>query len=279
MITISAFADEIGPNLDLQMNTCEAHGVKCIDVRGIDGVNVSKMTLAQVAEYKRRLDDRGFTVPCIGSPIGKIRMDEDFDAHIDLLKHCFDVARAFGTRLIRGFSFYPSQGAKIADERDAVMERMQGMVAAAEAADCVFMHENEKAIYGATPAGVKDMFATIAGAHFKGIFDPANYVEEGIAPYDDGWTEGLAELTDYLHIKDKIPGEEACTPAGTGQGQFPEIFADLARRNWSGYATLEPHLAQAGQFTGFTGPDLFAKAADALKAVCDTAGIPYRTYD
>ena len=279
MITISAFADEIGPDLDLQMDVCQAEGVKCIDVRGIDGTNVSKMTLAQVADYTRRLDDRGFTVPCIGSPIGKIRMDEDFGEHMDLLKHCFDVAAGFGTRLIRMFSFYPSEGANIADERDAVMGRMAAMVDAARAADCVLMHENEKAIYGAKPDGIKDLFATVTGANFKGIFDPANFVEEGIAPYDDGWTQGLAELTDALHIKDKTPGEPACTPAGTGMGQFAEIFADLAERNWSGFATLEPHLAAAGQFAGFTGPDLFAKAVNALKGLCDNAGIVYRTYE
>ncbi len=279
MITISAFADEIGPELDLQMDTCAAQGVMCIDVRGIDETNVSKMTLDQVADYKRRLDDRGFTVPCIGSPIGKIRMDEDFDEHMALLKHCFDVADGFGTRLIRMFSFYPSEGADIASERDAVMDRLSAMVAAAEAADCVLLHENEKAIYGAKPDGVKDIFATIKSPNFQGIFDPANFVEEGIAPYADGWTQGLADLTHYLHIKDKTPGEPACTPAGTGHGQFPEIFADLAVRDWSGYATLEPHLAAAGQFKGFTGPALFAKAVAALKALCETAGIPYRTYD
>lgn len=279
VITISAFADEIGPDLDLQMDTCAAQGVKCIDVRGIDGLSVAKMTLEQVAGYKRRLDDRGFAVPCIGSPIGKIRMDEDFDEHMDLLKHCFEVADGFGTRLIRIFSFYPSEGANIADQRDAVMERVGAMVAAAKAADCVLLHENERAIYGAKPDGVKDLFATIKSPNFKGIFDPANFVAEGIAPYDEAWTQGLAELTDYFHVKDMTPGEVACTPAGTGMGQFAEIFADLAGRDWSGFATLEPHLAAAGQFTGFTGPDLFAGAADAFKSVLDAAGIAYKTYD
>ena len=198
---------------------------------------------------------------------------------MDVLKHCFDVARGFGTRLIRIFSFYASQGANIVDERDAAMERMQAMVTAAQAADIILLHENEKAIYGASPAGVKDIFATIKSPNFTAIFDPANFVEEGIAPYDDGWALGLGDLTTYLHVKDKTPGETACTPAGTGKGQFAEIFADMAVRGWSGYATLEPHLAAAGQFTGHTGPELFATAVNALKALLDGAGLPYRTYD
>ena len=275
MVTFSAFADEISPDLDQQMDACEANGVKCIDVRGIDNKNVSAMTLAEVKAYKSRLDDRGFSVPCIGSPIGKITIDDDFGKHIDLLKHCIEIAHAFDTKRIRMFSFYPSAGKSIADQRDAVMERMQKMVDIAEAGDAVLYHENEKAIYGAVPSRVKDIFATIKSSRLKGIFDPANYVEEGIAPYDEGWAQGLAELTDYMHIKDKVTGTDACSPAGQGEGQFSEIFADLAKRNYAGHMTLEPHLAAADQFSGFTGPDLFKTACDALKAVCDEAGLAY----
>jgi sugar phosphate isomerase/epimerase len=278
MITISAFADEIGPDLELQMQTCAAQGVRCIDVRGIDGKNCSAMTPPEAEAYRRRLDDGGFTVPCLGSPIGKIRMDEDFDAHLDSLRHCGAVARAFGTNRIRVFSFYPSEGKAIADERDGVMERMAAMVRVAEAEDLVLYHENEKAIYGGTPAGVKDIFATVASDRLLGIFDPANYVEEGIRPFDEGWAAGLGDRTHYFHIKDKRPGDRACAPAGEGAGQFEEIFRDLAARDWSGFMTLEPHLAAAGQFSGFTGPDLFARAVGALKGLLDGAGLAYRKY-
>lgn len=276
MITISAFADEIGADLKMQMDTCEANGITCIDVRGIDDVNVSKMTLAKAREYKTQMDDRGFAVPCIGSPIGKIKMDDDFDEHLDLLRHCCDLAKVFGTDRIRMFSFYASEGANILDERGAVMDRMAAMVAVAEAAGVVLYHENEKAIYGAAPDGVKDLFATIQSGHFQGIFDPANYVEEGIRPYDDGWAAGLAELTRHFHVKDKVPGAETCVPAGQGAGQFPEILADLKARNWSGYMTLEPHMMAGGQFAGFTGPDLFANAVAGLKGLLEQNGLEYQ---
>jgi sugar phosphate isomerase/epimerase len=275
MITISAFADEISPDLNVQMDACEANGVRCIDVRGIDGINVSKMTLAQAGEYAARLRDRGFRVPCIGSPLGKIRMDEDFAAHLELLKHCAEVGAAFGTPRIRVFSFYPPAGRKIAEFRAQVMERMAAMAGAAAECGVTLYHENEKAIYGARPDGVKDIFAVVGHERLKGVFDPANFVEEGVRPYDDGWTKGLAELTDYMHIKDVVHGQSTCVPAGMGQGQLREIFADLKRRGYSGYMTLEPHMSKAGKFSGFTGPELFKAAADALKGLCDEAGIDY----
>ena len=275
MVTFSAFADEIAPDLKTQMDVCEAQGIRCIDVRGIDGTNVSRFTVAQAREYKKQMDDRGFSVPCIGSPIGKVGIDEPFEPHLELLRHCFEIAHAFGTRRIRLFSFYPPAGGDIAEHRQEVMDRMAAMVAAAERADIVLLHENEGRIYGDRPERIKDLFATIVSPNFQGIFDPANFVVDGIAPYDEAWTQGLAELTSYFHIKDKVPGQAACVPAGQGHGQIPEILADAKRRGFQGYLTLEPHMKAAGQFSGFTGPDLFAQAVAALKAVCEQVGLEY----
>jgi len=275
MATFSAFADEIAPDLKTQMDVCESLDVRCIDVRGIDDVNVSKFTVEQAREYARQMDARGFTVPCIGSPIGKIRIDEPFGPHLALLKHCFEIADAFGTKRIRIFSFYGPEGGSILDCRQQVMDQMAAMAAAAAAAGMMLMLENEKGIYGAKPDGVKDIFATITGDHLQGIFDPANFVEEGIAPYDDAWQQGLAELTHYFHIKDKVPGASTCVPAGEGVGQVAEVLADARARGFDGVLTLEPHMSAAGQFAGFTGPDLFAKAVEGLRKVCDQVGMPY----
>jgi sugar phosphate isomerase/epimerase len=231
------------------------------------------MSIAEVREYRKQMVDRGFKVPCIGSPLGKIRIDEDFGAHMDVLKHCCDVAKEFGTDLIRVFSFYPSPGADIGNQRGEVMERLEAMVSAAAAAGMVLMHENEKAIYGAKPEGVLDIFKTIKSPSLKGIYDPANYVEEGIAPFDDGWNKGLETISDYFHIKDKKPGAVTCVPAGEGDAQIPQLLGRLKERNWSGYMTLEPHMKKAGQFAGFTGPELFATAVAGLKGLLEKAGL------
>jgi sugar phosphate isomerase/epimerase len=276
MATLSAFADEIAPDLKTQMDVCQANGVRCIDVRGIDNVNVSKFTAQQARQYRRELDDRGFRVPCIGSPIGKIRIDEPFEPHLDLLKHCCELANAFGAGYVRVFSFYGPVGGDILAHRPEVMRRLRAMVKAARAAGVVLLHENEKAIYGAKPQGVKDIFAAVRSPNLKGIFDPANFVEEGIAPYDDGWTKGLAELTHYFHIKDKVPGAGTCVPAGEGKGQVAQVLADAKERGFDGYLTLEPHMKAAGQFSGFTGPQLFAQAVAGLKKVCDQVGLKYQ---
>jgi len=276
MITISAFGDEIGPDLALQMEVCQSHGIRCIDVRGIDGINVSKMKVSQAREYGKRLDDRGFHVPCLGSPLGKVRMDEDFDAHLDLLRHCCDLAEAFGTSRIRVFSFYASRGVDIASQRSQVMDRLSAMVHLAEAAGVVLYLENEKGLYGDVPERVKDIFAAIMSPHLKFLYDPGNLAAQGMAPYDDGWNKGLDRLTEYFHVKDKLPGEDTFIPAGEGKAQFAEILQDLKARKWSGYLTLEPHMKAAGRYSGFTGPEMFSKAATGLKRLCEQIGIDYQ---
>ena len=275
MITISAFADEISPDLKVQMDTCEACGVTCIDVRGIDNINIAAMTLPRARGYYQRMQARGFSVPSLGSPIGKIRIDEDFPAHLELLRHCCDLARAFGCREIRVFSFYPPKKQKIRDHRQAVMDRLSAMADLARREDAVLWLENERDIYGATVEGALDIFATVRSPHLRCLFDPANYVYDDIDPWQ-AWTGGLGDLTGYFHVKDKHPDQPHCCAAGAGHGQFPQIFADLKHRDWSGVMTVEPHMSRAEQFTGFTGPALFADAVNALKRQLDQAGLKYQ---
>ena len=275
MVTFSAFADEIAADLATQMEVCLSNGIRCIDVRAIDEINVSKFTAASAREYAKQLAGEGFTVPCIGSPIGKIRIDEPFGPHLDLLKHCCEMAGVFESGYVRVFSFYGPEAGEIAEHRDKVMNQLADMVAVAEAADVTLLLENERGLYGSRPDAVKDIFATVKSERLKGLFDPANFVDAGVAPYDEAWTQGLAELTHYFHMKDWKYDAEVGSPVGEGDGQIPEILADAKNRGFDGYMTLEPHLVSGGQFSGFTGPELFAKAVSALKGLCDKVGLKY----
>ena len=56
-------------------------------------------------------------------------------------------------------------------------------------------------------------------------------------------------------------------------GRPSESSPDAAASGYDGFMTLEPHLAQAGQFKGFTGPELFKRAAEAARKVCRQAGM------
>ena len=274
MIIFSAFADEIGPDLDEQIKVLASENVKHIELRGVWGKNVLDLTHDEVTDVKQRLVDAGFKVSAIGSPIGKIRVDEDFDAHFDRFKHAVALAKVFGTRYIRLFSYYPPEGGDIREHRAEVMRRMGAKAEYAEAHDVVCCHENEGRIYGEGPEACRELIDAFDSPHLRNVFDPANYVVAGFHPFDDCWGL-LKDGTEYFHIKDTVMSTKQMVPAGEGDGQIPEVLADAVKNGFSGYCTLEPHLKKAGQFAGETGPGLFVKAIRALKKVCEDIGADY----
>ena len=269
MITLSAFADEAAADLATQMDVLESVRVKAIDVRSIDGKNVSTFTNEQAAAYRKQMDDRGFRTACIGSPIGKIRLDEPMAPHMDALARCIEIAHIMGTPYVRMFSFFAPQGGDFTGTRPEVFDRLSMMLAAARKGGVILLHENEHDVYGRTAAECLDIMKTFGGEQFKSIFDPANFVVADVKPYDDAWTKGLGDLTFWFHIKDAVQGEKSCCPAGHGQGQFDKIFTDLKRRRWSGTMTIEPHLGHWGQFGSFSGADSFKLATTELQKLLD----------
>ena len=90
---LSAFADEIDPALDVQMDVLEQHEISYIEIRGVDGKNITQYPLDEVKAIKEQLDDRGFKISAIGSPIGKINITDDFGPHLELFKHTLEIAK------------------------------------------------------------------------------------------------------------------------------------------------------------------------------------------
>ena len=102
---IYAFADEASPSIDEQIAAMKRNGLSGLEIRGVDGENVSVISLNKAREVRRKLEDAGLSVWSIGSPIGKIDIKNgDFDAHLDQLRHTLDVARELDEKNLRMFS-------------------------------------------------------------------------------------------------------------------------------------------------------------------------------
>jgi len=276
MFTLSAFADEISPDPQVQIDILRHCGVRHIEFRSIHKTNVLNLTDDQVADFKALLDREGFELSAIGSPIGKVRIDEPFEPHLEKFRRAIHLCRQFGTPNIRVFSYYPPEkfDGNWAPYREAVMDRMRQKVEIAEREGVRLFHENEHRIYGDSPERLADLFATIRSPALKAAFDPANFVFCGYDPLR-GWEVSKAH-TAHFHIKDWKAGEEHGTVAGEGQGQIPAIIADAVRAGYQGFATLEPHLLGGGPTGGVTGPELFPKAVSAFKAIVERAGGRYQ---
>ena len=272
MIQLSGFADEIGPDLGLQIKTLASETIAFLELRGVWNTNVLDLSDAQRAEVRQRLGDAGIGVSSIGSPIGKVRIDQPWADHVERFRLALDAAEFFGAPYIRLFSYYPPEGDHIADHRDEVIRRLNQQVEMAEGRPVTLLHENEADIYGEKPDGCLDLHENVPG--LKAVFDPANFVQAAVKPAE-AWA-ALKHHVVYFHIKDALMGTGKIVPAGEGDGDIPEILREaICERGYSGFISLEPHLAVAGRFDGFSGPDLFKKAVQTLKKILDHLGADY----
>lgn len=246
-IILTGFADEIAPELDIQMQVLEKLNMNHIEMRGVEGRSFVEYTEAEAREIKKRLDDRGFSLSAIGSPIGKIRISEKFEPHMELFRHTVELAHIMDTPNIRMFSFYGPEGGSPMAYREKVMEQLGQFADYAASNDVVLLHENEKGIYGEMAEGCLDIMKQFYGAHFKAVFDFANFVQarqDTLEAY-----ELLKPYIAYIHVKDARWEDGSVVPAGFGDGNVELILKRLKESGYGGYLSLEPHLSD---FTGFS---------------------------
>jgi sugar phosphate isomerase/epimerase len=274
-LPISGFADEIADDLDDQLATLESLDISYLDLRGVWNENALDLSEGRLDDLEATLDDRGFSVTSIGSPVGKIGIEDDFDSHLERLERALELANRFGTDRVRVFSYYIPDGDDPADHREEVLRRTRAAVEKAESAGVTLVLENEKDIYGDTPGRMRDLLTTVDSPHLRAVFDPANYLEIGARPYPDALLQ-VVEYVDQVHIKDAEFGERGeIRPAGEGDGRIGETVSALRDRGFDGPLSLEPHLAFAGSAYGYSGPEGFEAAAGALKDELDEVGVEY----
>lgn len=249
---ISGFSDEIDSNTDIQFAVLNKLGIKYFEPRVIDGKNISKLNDEEVTILKQKMDKNGIKVSSIGSPIGKIKITDNFDAHFEVYKRVVKTAKMLDTKYIRMFSFYrDGEGEWTQDERKEVFSRIEKMIEYAKENEVVLLHENEKDIYGDTVQRCLDLMENFYGDNFKAVFDPANFVqcgEDTRKAYDM-----LKEYIEYMHIKDAKSTDRRVVPSGMGDGNLEYIISELFANGYDGFLSLEPHL---GSFEGLADLEL-----------------------
>lgn len=272
--TLTGFADEISADLEVQLDTLAAEEIRFLELRGVWGKNVLKLDDAELGRVKAALQARGVGVSSIGSPIGKIGIGDDFAPHLADFRRAVWVAQELEAPYIRLFSFFMPEGDDPANHRDEVLDRLGQIVRAAEGSGVTLLHENEKEIYGDVPSRCLDLLTAIDSPVLRAAWDPANFVQCGVRPYQEGFAQ-LRPYVAYVHVKDAILGTGQVVPAGQGDGEWRETVAALRTSGFDGFFSLEPHLKAGGQFGGFSGPDLFRAAAQAFKRVLVEQGVAW----
>jgi len=321
-VLLSALADESAFNLTAteQFTALAAIGLEYYSLRFIDvgkGVkNVMKLSISEIQKLRHLEDQYGLNVASIASPIGKIKLvdkpDGTKNAYVpfkqylakDVAKAC-ELAHAFETKLIRGFSFYPPKSAKPTDYLEEAADRIGQIAEACHRSDLTFGLEVEANLVGQSGELLAEIHRRVNHPGLVLVFDAANLIVQGFSTAEvyRQW-EAMKPGLGWVHIKDyrKVSGQvrgkhvkehtlDSFVPADAGVGGHDRILADLRgmlpaltkklqRRGIPGvFLDLEPHVRGGGQFGGTSGPDGMGIALRALCRVLDKAKVDYHLRD
>ena len=233
MIRLCAFADEAGSSLQAQIDALRRNGIGFLEIRTVDSVNIGDMTLERAEEVAAILKENGIQVWSLGSPMGKVSLEEgfDFEEYLTKVEHMCKLTKIFGADKIRMFSFFDAY-----DKKEQVFAYLKRMVEVADRYGVKLCHENEKKVYGDTLERVQELMANVPGLKF--VYDPANFIQCGEDP--NLTLPTLHGSMEYFHIKDTDAKTEELVPAGTGDGNIPKLVEMIHDDK---VLTLEPHLA------------------------------------
>lgn len=227
---LCAFADEASVDLKGQIEALNRNNIGMLEIRGVDGQNIKDISYTKINEIKKQLDASDIKVWSIGSPVGKYKLDDNFERQLDDFKRLCEYAELLGAQRIRMFSFFSK-------DEQGVFRALDAMCSVAP--DSIIMcHENEKGIFGDDTESCVKIHE--AFPRMRAIFDPANFVQCDVNTLE-AWQK-LEKYVDYMHIKDALPSK-IVVPAGKGIGNVEALIEAYANKGGE-VLTIEPHLME-----------------------------------
>ena len=317
-VLLSGFMDEgvPGKSAEGQLAICRALGLSWYTIRFIDlggGVkNALDLTPDELAKLKKLHAEYGVRVSSLGSPLGKIKLKDVEDGtknayvppgkYLDgAVRRAVDLAGELGTKLIRGFSFYPPKGDDPYQHLEEAADRIGEIVRVCAEGGVYYGLEVEANLVGRDGETLAALHQKVAHPNLFLVFDGGNLVCQGRTTDEVfGEYQAMKAGLGWMHVKDYARTPEVewkgyvdeemlkhFVPADRGDVGHERIFRDfkgvlpalterLAKLGIPGvFLDLEPHLKGGGQFGGFSGPDGLGVALRALTRVLDYAGIGY----
>jgi sugar phosphate isomerase/epimerase len=321
-VVLSGFGDEaaIHKTAIEQFSAMSAAGLQYYSLRFVDvgsGVkNVMKLTKGEITKLRHLEDEYGMNVASIGSPLGKVKLrDVDdgttnqyvpFDRYLEKeVSRACELAHAFETKLIRGFSFYPPKGDNPREHLPQAADQLAQIAEMCHRSDLTYGLEIEANLVGQSGELMAELHRRVNHPALVSVFDGGNIISQGYTP-EETFAQYVAMKPSigWMHIKDyhdpQLTGRtkhveedklKHFVPAHLGDSGHERILRDFAelipqlqqkltKRGIPGVVLdLEPHLKGGGQFGGFSGPDGMGVAVRSLCRVLDHVGVEYHLRD
>jgi len=277
---LAYFADEIEKeDFEAAVKQGVEAGATGVELRGgIWGERVQQIDDDTVKRVQDVLAKYGVKIYSIGSPVGKCDYDnaEERDEHHRMFDRMIELAHAFDTNIIRGFSLWNPRIKAEGLERyerntlrpdldtymDTVVEFLTPIVQKASASGVTLSMENE----GATVAGtcvearrVADALDAASGTPdgFTFCYDVVNGVHCGEAYGPEGYALLKGRIT-HLHVKPN-DDKEIFPIMGTEDATYDDLIKTLLADGYTGVASIEH----------WGSPELMLKGVRQLREILD----------
>jgi len=243
----SGISDEAGQSLDTQIKAHQELGWNHIELRMIDGTNITQLPDDQFDAVCGKLDEAGLQVSCFGSAIANWARPITSDPQVDIddLKRSVARMQRLNVPFIRVMSYPNDPDSPLQNDewRDESIRRMKELARIAEDGGITLVHENCSGWGGQSAEHSNILLGEVNSPALKVVFDTGNPVTYG----QDAWDYYQKVFNDivYVHIKDakRVDGEDHYCYCGEGDGCVKEIVGDLLAKGYDGGFSIEPHLA------------------------------------
>ena len=248
---ITGIADEASEGLQTQIEVHKSLGWNYIELRNIDGENISQLSDEKFSSIYRQLSGSDMHVIAFSSPIANWGrpITGDFKEDIDDLKRSIPRMHKLGTKYIRIMS-YPNDGLPESEWERRVFKRIRELTKIAEDGEVILVHENCDGWASQSPENLTGLIKGIDSPSLRIVFDSGNVVAHGGSGADT-WKFYLAAkpFIVHFHIKDCFEdkktenGEVLHTYPGEGSSGVRDIIIDLLKSGYRGAFSIEPHIA------------------------------------
>lgn len=267
---LSAFSDEISPDIQLQIDGLAENGIGFCCMRGVNGKNVLDLEDFQANLASTQFRNRGIRFSALATLIGAGALSTPLEPELERLRKAARLARLFETRVVRVFTFCLPPEEAPAAHRGEVLRRMKALAGTAKAEGVNLEIENTQGQYGGSATGQLEILEHIGSGHVRAAFDFVSFVKAGEEPLK-AWELLRKHVVDF-HVSDWRGSSQFAVQAGSGDGRVREILQDAFASNWAGFVTLKPCLDKTPEHQGQTGAQLFQTVAQALKTILAEVG-------
>ena len=260
---IAAITDEFSPDLETAVDSMAAIGMKGAELRVVFGKNILDLNDAELDRAIGIVRGRGLQILSIASPLLKCVLPDapEVDARFQkdmfasahtfadqprLAERAFEIARRTGAGIIRVFSYWRTVRPEECFPR--IVEALGRLAEQAAAREVIIGIENEHACNLGTGSETAPLFEAVEHPNLKLVWDPANALVAGEAPFPDGYRRIPAARIAHVHAKDCTVRDHTPTwcELGTGSVDWSGQMAALRADGYRGWLSLETHWGGPG---------------------------------